>query len=239
MRIGILEAGDVPDELLAEHGPYPDMFVRLIGSVEPAFQFESFTVFRDRFPGAVDACDGWLITGSKFGAYEEYAWIRRLEQFLRDAYRQAMPLVGICFGHQVLAKALGGDVVKSDAGWGVGLHRYELVAQPAWLDPPTASFKINAMHQDQVVALAAGSTVVGCSDFCPNAVLAYGDRAISFQGHPEFERGYAHDLIEARRGVLVPDEQADAGIASLEGAVDSKLVAHWIVKFFLAARKPD
>jgi len=234
MRIGILEAGYVPEDLLDEHGSYPDMFVRLIGRAEPCFSFRSFQVLDDVFPDSVTDCDGWLVTGSKFGAYEDHAWIRRLETFLADAVAAEVPVVGICFGHQVLAKALGGRVVKSDAGWGVGLHEYRIAGRPGWMDPETGHFTINAMHQDQVVVLPDGASVIASSDFCPNAVLAYGDNAISFQGHPEFERPYAHALIATRRGVLVPEEAADVGIASLAGNADSATVAEWIVRFFLA-----
>jgi GMP synthase-like glutamine amidotransferase len=150
--------------------------------------------------------------------------------FLRAAKGEAR-LVGICFGHQIMAEAFGGRVEKSAKGWGAGLHNYPIVARPSWLDgPPLVSAP--ASHQDQVVSQPPGTDVVASSLFTPYAALAWADgSAISFQFHPEFSPDFAKALI-AQRYDRVPDP--DAAIASLDGPNDNQRVGDWIRRFLTA-----
>lgn len=237
MRIGILETGRPPVEL-ARHGSYPEMFEQLLG---PEFACTAFPVLDDVFPDRVDEMEGWLVTGSRFGAYDPEPWIRRLEGFLRDALAARVPVVGICFGHQVLASALGARVEKAKAGWGVGPQSYEILERPDWMRGAGEGFTLNAMHQDQVLELPPGAQLVASSDFCPIAALAYGDHAISFQAHPEYDNGFERELIEMRRGSRIPAERADPALAALRDsgddgvAPDGPLVAEWIRRFFKAS----
>ncbi len=231
MKIGILETGR-PPEGLEQHGTYAQMFERLLG---PDLDYAVYPVIDDVFPETVDEVDGWLVTGSRFGVYDEAPWIRRLEAFLRQVVAARVPVVGICFGHQILASALGARVEKAEAGWGVGPHAYELVERPAWLDGAAERFTLNAMHQDQVLSLPPGARLVARSAFCPFAALAYGDHAISFQAHPEFDNAYERDLVALRRGRVIPAEVADPALAAIgaEGeAPDAATTAGWMRRFF-------
>jgi GMP synthase (glutamine-hydrolysing) len=237
-RIGILETGRPPEEL-NRHGSYPEMFERLLG---PDFACTSYPVLDDVFPERVDEMEGWLVTGSRFGAYDPEPWIRRLEGFLRDALAARVPVVGICFGHQVLASALGARVEKAAAGWGVGPHRYDILERPGWMAEAGDAFTLNAMHQDQVLDMPPGARLVASSDFCPIAALAYGDHAISFQAHPEYDNAFERELIEMRRGSRIPEERADPALAALRDgggdagvAPDGPRVAEWIKRFFRAS----
>ena len=174
----------------------------------------------------------YLITGSPAGVYDPLPWIEPLQQFIRDAGDGKM--VGICFGHQVMAEALGGHVEKSDKGWGAGLHRYSIVHSEPWIDS-VGAIAIPASHQDQVVVQPPNTDVVAASDFTPFAALAWTDRpAISFQFHPEFSPAFAKALIEQRYDV-VPDP--DAAIASLDGPNDSARVGGWIRNFLNGDRQ--
>lgn len=235
MKIGILETGRPPEGLEA-HGSYASMFERLLG---PEYEYVVYPVIDDVFPEAVDSVDAWLVTGSRFGAYDTDPWIRRLEAFLRAAMAAGVPIVGICFGHQLLAQALGAKVEKAEAGWGVGPHDYDVVERPPWLIGVGARFTLNAMHQDQVLTLPPGATLVARSEFCPLAVLAYGDRAMSIQAHPEFDNAYERALIAKRRGVLIPEERADPALAAMaaagEAAPDAGHAAAWIRAFLREA----
>ncbi|MCB1972001.1 MAG: gamma-glutamyl-gamma-aminobutyrate hydrolase family protein [Geminicoccaceae bacterium] len=232
-RIGILQTGHTPVELADRFESYGVMVRDMVARSGKDFAYEIFPVIDGNFPQSPDSCDGWVITGSRFGAYDDIPWIRRLEGFIRDGFAQRVPMVGICFGHQIMAKALGGRVEKAAAGWGVGPHEYQLLEAPGWLDK--AVIEINVMHQDQVLDAPADSRVIASSPFCPVAALAFGDNGLSFQGHPEFDNSYEHALIEGRRGSVVPGPVADAGLARLgpDGgrARDADNVSRWIGEF--------
>lgn len=226
MMLAILETGRPPGKLADQFGDYPAMFRALLG---PGFAYETFNVEAGDLPVTPNEHDAYLITGSPAGVYDHFDWIPRLEDFIRAADRSKM--VGICFGHQVMASALGGRVEKSARGWGSGLHRYQITKQEEWMDSP-APIAIPASHQDQVVEHPPGSNVIARSDFTPFAALAWTDRpAVSFQFHPEFSAAFARALIEKRYDVV--DNAAEA-IASLEGPNDNNRVGSWIRRFLEA-----
>ncbi|MEM1418993.1 MAG: gamma-glutamyl-gamma-aminobutyrate hydrolase family protein [Pseudomonadota bacterium] len=240
MRIGILETGKVNPALVAEHGPYAPMFERLLGGADPSFELPVFSVIDNEFPETVHDCDAWLVTGSKHGVYENLPWMERLKVFLRDAYAAEAPIIGVCFGHQILAEALGGKVVKSGKGWGAGLHRYEVSATAGWMPELGGELAVHAMHQDQVISLPDDAEVIARSEFCEFAALAYGGidapRAISIQPHPEFEEPYERALIELRRGDGIPEEVADPALQTLGAPTDNSLIADWFAAFLRQAR---
>jgi GMP synthase-like glutamine amidotransferase len=223
MKLAILETGQPPGDLADRFGDYPSMFAQLLG---PEFEVETFDVQSGQLPDG--GHDSILITGSPAGVYDPLPWIEPLQQFIRSAGDRKM--VGICFGHQVMAEALGGHVEKSDKGWGAGLHEYSIRRREPWMDGEVATEIADpASHQDQVVIQPPNTEVVAASGFTPYAGLAWTDRpAISFQFHPEFSPDFAKALIEKRYDI-VPDP--DSKIASLDGANDSARVALWIRNF--------
>lgn len=226
MKIAILETGGPPGDLAAEFGDYPSMFERLLG---PEFEVDRFDARSGELPGQPDGYGAYLITGSPAGVYDPLPWIAPLKAFIRAA--RDSRVVGICFGHQLMAEALGGHVEKSARGWGAGLHNYAIVGREAWMDGKQA-IAIPASHQDQVIIQPPDTRIVAASDFTPFAALAWTDRpAISFQFHPEFSPAYAKALIE-RRYDIVPNP--DAAIASLDVPNDNARVGAWIRRFLKA-----
>lgn len=226
MKLAILETGRPPGKLAEEFGDYPAMFEAMLG---PAFEFARFSVQAGELPPDPGAFDAYLLTGSPAGVYDPLPWIPELLDFIRAAKDRKM--VGVCFGHQAMAEALGGRVEKSDRGWGAGLHDYEVVGREPWMDG-AGPIAVPASHQDQVVVQPPNTEVVATSAFTPLAALAWTDRpAISFQFHPEFAPAYAKALIEHRYD-LVPDP--DAAISSLDRPNDSDRVAGWISRFLEA-----
>jgi len=228
MKIGILEAGSPPGPLAKRFGSYGNMFRRLLG---PAFKFEPFDAEAGVLPAADDDCQAYLITGSSSGVYDSDPWIGALEQFVRERAGEK-PMVGICFGHQIMAQALGGEVIKSEKGWGLGVHRYELAAKASWMDGVEA-IGLPVSHQDQVVALGPEGRLLGGNGFTPMGVVDYPKlRAMSLQAHPEFEVDFVGALIEARRGGQFDVEAADRAMESLKTPTDRRRVAVWMRRFF-------
>jgi GMP synthase-like glutamine amidotransferase len=227
MRVAILETGRPPAPLDSRFGDYVAMFEDML---RPRFESCAYHVEAGELPASPGDHDAYLITGSPAGVYDERAWIEPLKAFLREAKGQAK-LVGICFGHQIMAEAFGGRVEKSKRGWGVGLHSYEICGQEAWMDP-VERIAIPVSHQDQIVVQPPASRILAASDFTPFGMLAYDDQpAISMQFHPEFAPDYSRALIESRRERL-PD--ADAALASLDAPDDRARVVDWIGRFLEA-----
>jgi GMP synthase (glutamine-hydrolysing) len=225
MLIGILQTGLAPDQLMDEMGDYPDMFQRLLAG--HGFTFKTWRVLEGEFPPDVKAADGWLITGSKFGAYEDHPWIPPLEDFIRASYAAHVPMVGICFGHQIIAQAMGGRVEKFTKGWAVGATDYDFGGK---------TVRLNAWHQDQVVAKPDAAEVVGSNDFCANAALLYDDRAFTVQPHPEFKPAFVDGLMKTRGKGLVPDGLLEAATARLDEPLHDSSMADQIAAFFKQPR---
>ena len=218
MKIGILQTGHAPEELQPSLGNYDAMFERLLSS--GGFTFETFHVVDMEFPAGAHAADGWLITGSKHGAYEDHAWIPPLEALIREIRAADLPLIGVCFGHQIIAQALGGRVEKFSGGWSIGRTAYQI-------GPKT--LHLNAWHQDQVVALPKGATVEASSDICENAVLSYGDKVWTIQPHPEFGAEMIGGLIKYRGSGVVPDALLNAAQTQLTASDDSAEIAQMMI----------
>lgn len=229
IRIAILETGTPPPGLTGTHGDYPAMFRTLLGD---GFAFQTFDAQAGEWPDA-GSFDAVIITGSSAGVYEPDAWIADLLDWIRAAKGRTR-MVGVCFGHQAMAQALGGRVEKSDRGWGVGLHRYDVVSSERWMSPIAATVGIPASHQDQVVEKPANARVLLSSEFTPYAGLAWDDDAISMQPHPEFTPAFATDLTAGRHDRIDP-ALVGLAVASLEAADDRALVGEWI-RAFVATR---
>jgi GMP synthase-like glutamine amidotransferase len=228
MQIGILQTGASPDALRADHGDYPDFFERLLAG--RGLTFRRFHVEAMEFPKDVHDCDGWLITGSRHGAYEDHPFIKPLEEFIRDAYAAHVPVVGICFGHQIIAQAMGGKVERHAAGWSVGPTTYDFAGE---------TFTLNAWHRDQVVKVPEAAKVVATNDFCENAALLYDDRMFTVQAHPEFPNSFVDGLMRTRGPGLVPDDLMAAARDRFQGPLDSPRMADRIATFFLTHSKTD
>jgi len=236
MKLTIIETGQAPASIRDQFPDYPEMVRRMFARVDGGIQCETVSIVRgDALPDPA-SLGAVLYTGSPAGVYDPLPWIAPLKQFIRSAAEARTPQVGICFGHQIMAEALGGKVTKSDKGWGVGRHTYEIVQCPDWSGSPCSpSLRIAVSHQDQVIDCPPSASVIARSDFTPHAGLDYRHApAISFQCHPEFEPDFAAALYTARRGTSLAEADADAAVASLEGDCDRHLLAKWIAGFLRA-----
>jgi GMP synthase-like glutamine amidotransferase len=227
LKVGILQTGSPPPPLHERFGSYSAMVQALLG---PQYEFATFDVRSGELPARPETCAAYVITGSASGVYDGDAWIDPLKDFVRDASGSSA-LIGICFGHQLLAEAFGGKVIKSPRGWGIGLHRYAVQDRAAWMDD-APSIAVPASHQDQVVQLPADARVLGGSEFTPYGIVEYPQRrALSLQSHPEFTPEYAAALIELRRSSKYSPEQADRALDTLREPNDRERVGRWLAQF--------
>ena len=234
MHIGILKTDEVRPEWVGDFGEYPDMFVALLRQVDDSHSYTVWDVEQGELPSAVDAAEAYIITGSKSSVYDDKPWIRALEGFVRQVHLARHKLVGICFGHQLVAQALGGLVDKSPKGWGCGVQVYQ-VSDPALMaDGEGEALQLLASHQDQVMLAPEGAQVVARNDHCEIAGFRMGEHILTFQGHPEFIPEYSREIMTFRREMIGADrvEEGMASLASLEH--QGVRVARWMLDFMAA-----
>jgi GMP synthase-like glutamine amidotransferase len=230
LRIGLIQCGHVHPDLVPTLGDYPELFADLLGP--HGIELTTFDVDHEQFPVDLGGFDGWVVSGSANSAYEDLPWIHRTEELLRKLVADRAPMVAVCFGHQLLAQALGGRVAKAPGGWGAGMHRYDFCSEPLpWMEPsPVGGVRIIASHQDQVVELPEGAVVIARTDHCPIAAYTLGSSVLAIQPHPEFTAEVSRGLVERRRD-RIGAEASDAALASLSEPLDQDLVAGWMARF--------
>lgn len=226
-RVAVLQCGEAIESAREEFGDYDEMCKAMLGLAP--HEADSYRVFDEHFP-AVDDYDVFVVTGSRFGVYEPHDWIMPLENLIREVHRKRKKMVGVCFGHQIIAQALGGRVAKSDKGLGVGLMRYQMSDAKGQL----RDVSLYVWHQDQVIDAPAKAEVIASSSFCPVAALKYGEQILTFQAHPEFTEGYERALLSERRGVALSEEAADRGLESLARPSDSAQICQILTEFAFA-----
>lgn len=230
MKIGLLECDDVVGRFPTVEGGYREMFAALLEPHAPKLRFSYYAAWRGELPKKAQDCDAWLCTGSQYSVYDKLDWIESLKNFVRQLYREKKPFVGVCFGHQLLAQALGGEVARAKQGWGVGVHEMTVVEPEPWMQPPLASCRLHYMHQDQVQRLPGASVVLARAAHCEVAMFRIGESMLGIEGHPEFTVPYSEALIRARKE-RIGAERAEAALASLAQQTDGAVVARWMLQF--------
>ena len=233
MHIAILESGRTNPAMPEKFQDWPDMFYALFDcqNSNADFRFSIVPVIDDVFPQSIDQYDGYLITGSAYGVYDNVPFIQKLIEFVQKIFAAGKPIVGICFGHQLIAHALGGYTSKFSGGWGVGTMRMNLLGHVDWIPSDIRYFDLIHFHQDQVEKLPRNAVRLAKSDFCRNAAFAIGNQVFAVQGHPEFNSEYTNALINIREEKIGKDRVEKARI-SLQNPHDGKRVGGWIINFF-------
>ena len=232
LRIGLLVCDHVLPELLPISGSYEDMFTNLFAG-RGEIQLHCYDLLAGQYPEHPNECDGWISTGSKWSVSDDEPWITWLAGFLRRLYQARSRHVGICFGSQMIAHALGGEVTMGAAGWGVGVANTRIVEEAPWMVPPIDSYQVVVSYQDQITALPPDSRLLATTDHCPVSMFTMGDHFLGIGGHPEIAVPYIKALIESRRGDRIPEATADEGLASLATRPDVAVLRDWITQFLL------
>lgn len=227
--LGIIEADELHPDLKDDYRSYGHMFVQLFERLGFSFNYRFFHIQEGEFPSAFE-CDAYLITGSKAGVYDNLAWIPNLQQWISASFERQEKLLGICFGHQILAHALGGHADKSDKGWGVGLHNTQIDELPAWVKDTPKELTLIYSHQDQVTQLPPQAQRLSSSDFCENAAFFIENRVLAFQGHPEFSVNFTQRLL-ARRQEVIGKEKLEQALSTLNPPADADIVGKWLGQF--------
>lgn len=228
-RITIIETGLVPQQHRERHGSFPDMFERMIRAADPAATTDTVSIPNGEALPDPRGLEAVLITGAAAGVYDGLDWIAPLEDFVRTAYANKTPMVGICFGHQLIAQALGGTVRQSERGWGIGRHVYRVLPDNGVVGGEEVA--IACSHQDQVVEAPNDALTILSSDFTPHAGLLYANgTTLSVQPHPEFNEEFAQVCCELREG-KAPDDVVATARASLAEPMDSAKLGGAITRF--------
>lgn len=230
LNICILETDVLRPELVEQYHGYGRMFETLFAHQPIPAQFTVFNVMNGEYPPVDARYDAYLVTGSKADSFATDPWIETLKAFLLERYRRGDKLLGICFGHQLLALLLGGKAERATQGWGVGTHEYTLANRAAWMTPEIETLTLLISHQDQVTALPQEASVVASSEFCPFAAYQIGNQVLCFQGHPEFIHDYSRALLDIRQQHL-GEPIYNRAIASLDRDHHGITVAEWMMRF--------
>ena len=231
LRIGILECDHVVPALMDKYGDYHKMFADLVQTQDSDIEISVYDLIADQFPVDLTACDAYIITGSKFGVYDDVPWIYKAKHLVKDLYAAKIPTIGICFGHQLIAESLGGKVIKAeDKGRGLGVQAWEIKYSPKWMGELSSdSFSLNACHQDQVIEMPAESELLVGSEFCPIAGFQKGPM-LGIQGHPEFDYGYTKYLFDKYQETFDAKSRSTA-LDSFKQKANSDIVGAWMVNF--------
>ena len=233
MKIGILDTNPPVHSINWNKTPF-DTYVRFLERAKHSFEYKNYAIASGEFPASPDACDAYLITGSPKAVYEPDLWLAELKTFIQDSYEAGKKLIGICFGHQMLAHALGGQAEKSKKGWGLGKKVFKIYAKKPWMTDSVSQPSLYFGHQDQVMQLPNKAELLGGNEFCPNLFYTIGNQVLGIQGHPEFPETLMREIVESREMVVGEKIQAEALRSLGEGMPDNFLFAKWIGNFLVA-----
>jgi len=229
IRIGLLEVGQYQSDLAAKHGTFAEWFIPFLDKSGRQIDYRTYQVFTGEMPENISECDAWLVTGSEVSTYDNTPWQAPLGTFLKQA-AEISPVIGICYGHQLLHHIYGGSIKKSPKGWGIGVQEYQIANPRSWMAPASERIRLLISHQDQVVAPAPGSDILGGSEFCPVGISVIGDNILTMQPHPELKRDLA-DLVFRMRNDEQGHDVTNAALSTMEDRIDDAMVALWILSF--------
>ena len=228
IKLGVLLCDEVREELISVDGTYKAMFQRLFAPHTHDVELLFYRIDLGELPHHIHECDAYTSSGSHRSVYEDEPWIHAFKELLVQFHQQKIPFFGVCFGHQMIAHALGGKVGLAPQGWGVGLHEITILKEKEWMQPIKNTLKIIVSHKDQILKIPEQAETLASSPHCPVSMIKCGSLT-GIQGHPEYLAEFARPLMLSRRkdipeGILL---EADK---SLSTAPDQELLVQWILQ---------
>ncbi len=230
MKIGLLICGKLPHALERRGMGYSRILQEWITQPRSKHSFRTYRAYAGKLPPKVDACDCYFVSGSAASLVDREPWMVELSHFLLVAAKAQVPVVGLCFGHQVLAQALGGRATRAPKGWEIGLKSWKIVREEGWMRECGKKLTLLCIHEDQVNKLPPRSVRVASNDRCPNGLFRLANHAIGMQGHPEFTPEIFEEIVESRKDIFSKEVRA-AALANLDQPTHAKDMARWCVNF--------
>ena len=198
MRIAVLNLCR-PDAGLEHFGTISSMIIKWLAPHLPEAELSEIHIATGAAPPKFDDYDGYILSGSEKGVYDEADWMEPLRAMLLELKDANIPVFGICFGHQLMADTYGGKAEKSDKGFVVG---------PREFGEGDTSYAARVMHQDQVTEAPPNATVTASASYCPVAALEYDFPARSVQFHPEYPHNFIAEATEIFDGNIMTAQEA-------------------------------
>ncbi|KKA28999.1 hypothetical protein TD95_004141 [Thielaviopsis punctulata] len=238
IRLAIIEADTPMPKTNARSGGYFGVFSELFtAATAPAPLSSALALTRfnahddpDTYP-SLDDIDGMLITGSKHNAMDGDAWIVKLVEFTRAAMERGIKVVGVCFGHQIVGRALGTPVLRSDKGWEISVMEIELTAEGKKVFQQD-KMNIFQMHRDYVAETPKDAMLLAKTDLCPNQGFYIPGKCITVQGHPEFTSVIVSEIVGVRHELGAFDKSMyEDAMARVDKPHDGVSIAKAFIRF--------
>jgi GMP synthase-like glutamine amidotransferase len=208
-----------------------EKFSTLLRNVRPQWRFKIYDCTAGELPKSPSECDGYVIGGSPASVNDDAEWISQLFDFIRTLNEQLIPTIGCCFGHQAIAKALGGAVDRNPGGWGFGISPTHFATHEPWMIPKQPTLHLFAAHSEQVMILPEGAHVLGGDAFCPIGSFGIGRHVFTTEYHPEMSKPFFVALTHAFQNYIGADV-ADAARQQADATPDEGYIfAQWMVNF--------
>ena len=194
-RINILLCDTFPGRLPDFIPNYESLFMDLFAAVGEEPEYRIYQTWQGELPSGINTDELYVVPGSLDSAYDDKPWIIALLQWIEKAYCRGAKMMGVCFGHQAIARALGGEVRKYEGGFGAGVRASDVIDEQMKPYFPDGKMHLLYSHNDQVMTLPADAVRCATSDFCKNESFRIGHQVVTFQGHPEFTVAYSRHLL--------------------------------------------
>lgn len=235
MHIAILVTNTDRSQFARQNPRDPEMFENLLSLHRPDWEFTVYDLTEEVFPNDLTNYDGVIVTGSPASVNDDAPWVGKMLELVRVIETQKIPMFGACFGHQAIAKALGGTVGYNPDGWQLGSTSTRFSGDRSWLNG-AGDIVLYAAHKEQVTGLPAKADILSSSPQCPIGAFAVGDHVFTTQYHPEMTSEFVDALID-EMAPSIDQEVEDRARRSLAQQAENKRFSAWVVEFFEQAAR--